>query len=306
MGRGYYKLHRGWQDHPVFNNEPFSRRDAWTWLIEKAVWKETRARVSGDFVTLQTGQLSYAVRYLADAWSWSKSRVARFLDELQNEAMIETRRGTQNANSQIIITICNYKKYQIIEISQEAQDGTPDEPQSGTPAGREWDASGTNKNNLNNSNLSLVPVALDSPTASPASDPVKPRVKRGAYAEHPKFADVWEALPSRGTATNSRKDAAIKFSKVVADGADPDLILQGARGYAVAMKSNGNDGTSFVQQGVTFLSKETWRQYADKLQAESGRHSPAYYDAFAAWKAGGQIGPQPRPDDFNSQGRTAA
>jgi len=114
---GYIKLHRGWRDSPIFKGE-FSRADAWVWLIEHACWKPSRVRIKGSFVQIERGEMTFSVRFLADAWGWSKSRVDRFLADLRAESMIETRSkigttaGHNAGQGQAIISICNYAKYQ--------------------------------------------------------------------------------------------------------------------------------------------------------------------------------------------------
>jgi hypothetical protein len=111
-------MYRGWQDNSVFSG-PFSERDAWVWLIEHAAFKPARVKVKGDFIDLDRGQLCFAQRFMAEKWSWSKSRVDRFLKRLASEGMISicskigATAGQGSGQGQSIITICNYDKYQI-------------------------------------------------------------------------------------------------------------------------------------------------------------------------------------------------
>jgi len=99
-------------DHPVFANQKFTEREAWIWLIENAAFKPRTFRIGKHVIPLGRGQLATTMRFLADAWQWSKSHVARFLDKLKTgtagEPMIETACGTEHT----IITICNYDQYQ--------------------------------------------------------------------------------------------------------------------------------------------------------------------------------------------------
>jgi hypothetical protein len=136
---GYIKLHRGWRNNPVLNSA--ERRDAWLWLLENACWKPTKTRIKGAVVDLDRGELTVSVRFLGDAWGWSKSRVDRFLADLRQESMIETRSkigttaGHQAGQGQAIITICNYVKYQ--DGDEAARDN--DSAESGTTAGQQRD-----------------------------------------------------------------------------------------------------------------------------------------------------------------------
>lgn len=138
---GFYQMHRGWQDADVFGNAEYSERDAWVWLIEAACWQPKRARVKGDMVALERGQMTFSVRFLAEKWGWSKSRVDRFLKRLSAENMISTcskigtTAGHAAGQGQSIITVCNYDKYQAGELLARDNDNL----QTGTTAGQQRD-----------------------------------------------------------------------------------------------------------------------------------------------------------------------
>lgn len=145
-------MHRGWQDNPIFDREEFSRRDAWIWLIENAAWKTSRARVKGETIELNRGELCFAQRFLAEKWGWSKSRVDRFLKILDAEGMIEVRsKNGATANhaagqGQSIITICNYDIYQRMD----GVDRGNDDPHSGATAGQQRTKEENNKQERKN------------------------------------------------------------------------------------------------------------------------------------------------------------
>ncbi len=122
----HYTMERGWQDHPLFEGDEYSRRDAWEWLIAHAAWQDKRARVNGHMVELKRGQLSYSYRFLAEKWLWSLGKVQRFLADLKNDTMIDTVSDT----GQIIITIQNYDRFQ----SKPSKSDTPKDTQADTVA----------------------------------------------------------------------------------------------------------------------------------------------------------------------------
>lgn len=136
---GFVALYREAFEHPMLQDA--ERFRAWFWLVAHAAWKPTKARIKGDMVELQRGELTFSVRFLADKWGWSKSRVDRFIADLRAEGMIATRSkiGTpsnQNAGQgQSIITICNYDEYQSVDDDKRDNSGT----QSGTTAGQQRD-----------------------------------------------------------------------------------------------------------------------------------------------------------------------
>jgi hypothetical protein len=93
-------MYRGWMDKAIFRSEPYSRRDAWVWLIEHANFADAQSE--------QRGQLRCTLRYLAQAWGWDDPKVRRFLSRAQTDAML-----TRVADAgQTVITICNYGLYQ--------------------------------------------------------------------------------------------------------------------------------------------------------------------------------------------------
>lgn len=126
---GFIAMSRDALDHPLLQDGEHFR--AWFWLVAKACWKPTRHDVNGKIVTLERGQFCTSLRQLAAAWGWSKSSVDRFLGRLKSETMI----GTDSGTGRLVITICNYDKYQ----TAPEKDGTPVGTEVGTAAGQQRD-----------------------------------------------------------------------------------------------------------------------------------------------------------------------
>jgi len=166
---GFYLMHRGWQDNPVFgavSREPFDRRSAWVWLIENAAYTTTRVNVAGKPTNLRRGQLSHSLRFLAKAWGWDDARVRRFLSRLADELMIECVTDA----GQTIITICNYDTYQV-----PARVGDAPADAAATQQRRSDDAKnneGNEVNNIPNGGLVGKPSAreADQPANQPTPD----------------------------------------------------------------------------------------------------------------------------------------
>jgi hypothetical protein len=89
-----------------------------------------------------------------------------------------------------------------------------------------------------------------------------------------RFEEFWEAYPSRGDATNPKKPAKLRFRRLVHDGADPQRIITGAKGYAAHCRQTGKHGTETVKQALTFLNQEVWEQYANVLSLSPKRRNP--------------------------------
>lgn len=126
---GFYRMHRGWLDHPVFGKEPFDQRSAWAWLIERAAYKATQHRVGNRIVPVPRGSFMTTVRELGEQWRWPKSRVDRFLHVLAKQGMIALNAG----QGKTTVTICNYDEYQTTRDT------------AGTELGQNWDTAGTQK-----------------------------------------------------------------------------------------------------------------------------------------------------------------
>jgi hypothetical protein len=129
--RGVFGLDRNVLDHEIFPDVAYSEKEAWIWLIAEAAWKKRTRRVGEYTAKLDRGQLLASVRFLAEKWKWSKSKVERFLNKLKTETMIETRTETGIT----IITVCNYAKYQRVSL--------PDETDANEISGQSRDRCGT-------------------------------------------------------------------------------------------------------------------------------------------------------------------
>lgn len=105
---GFYLMHRGWQDNPIFKDEPFTEREAWEWIIANAAWKAVRVRIKSIVVDVERGQLAASLRYMAEKWQWLEPRVRRFLGRLEKEGMI----GCVTGAGVNVVTVCNYEEYQ--------------------------------------------------------------------------------------------------------------------------------------------------------------------------------------------------
>jgi len=88
--------------HPHSTAEPACKAFAWIDLIGLAAWR--------DHGGLKRGQARASQRFLAARWNWHRSKVQRFLDELESSGSIDRGRGASREPDRI--TICNYDAYQ--------------------------------------------------------------------------------------------------------------------------------------------------------------------------------------------------
>jgi hypothetical protein len=133
--RGVFAVDRGIWEHPSFANEPLTEREAWIWLIGEASFKARARNIGGKVVQLDRGQLAASVRFMAERWKWSKSRVDRFLKRLKIETMI----GTDVGTGLLVITICNYDRYQRVSLPDWDTIRDAERDTDGTVAGQSRD-----------------------------------------------------------------------------------------------------------------------------------------------------------------------
>ena len=130
MMEGWYLLSRRLNDpfhdlHPHSTGEAACSAWAWVDLIGMARWKD-----SGG---VPRGQVPASERFLATRWNWHRSRVTRFLDELERKGRIE--REPQTGRKPGHVVICNYDTYQTSGSTSEAASEPREGPRTGPREG---------------------------------------------------------------------------------------------------------------------------------------------------------------------------
>lgn len=124
---GWIKLHREITDHWVWDCE-FSTAQAWIDLLVNACHKPNKLMIKGQLIELKRGQQARSEVTLSRDWKWSRGRVRRFLNQCENDGMIECK----STHLTSIITICNYDSFQ----SCGTADGTANDTADGTANGQ--------------------------------------------------------------------------------------------------------------------------------------------------------------------------
>ena len=143
MANGYIYLQRKIQNCWIWQNESFSRGQAWIDLLLLAEWKDRKKRIGNELVTIKRGSFHLSILILADRWKWSRNRVRRFLEILEDDNMITTERTPHGTT----VTIVKYEDYQV--------KWTPDEPThepSNEPTDEPTGEPQMNKDNKDNKN----------------------------------------------------------------------------------------------------------------------------------------------------------
>lgn len=105
---GWFSLQRDIFDHDVFKREPFTEREAWIWIISKAVYEDTTHYVSGVNLPVPRGSFFTTYAELSEVWKWSSTRVRAFQKKLELKEMIVVQKNTKKT----FISVCNYDVYQ--------------------------------------------------------------------------------------------------------------------------------------------------------------------------------------------------
>lgn len=116
---GWFAMKRGLHEHPIFYRQPL-RVAAWSWMLAKAAWKDTRQDANGKTVTVKRGQLLTSYRQMSDATGVSVKVLRGLIERLQAEHAI----GTDTGTGRLLITICNYERYQDAEGGRGTGQGT--------------------------------------------------------------------------------------------------------------------------------------------------------------------------------------
>lgn len=139
MTNGFVKIDRSlFSDWMWEEKREFSRAEAWIDLVQMAAFKPHTRSVRGNPVALQAGELIASIRFLATRWTWSKAKVGRFFERLEQEGLAARKpghhTGQQAGQVESVISICNYGFCD-----------EPEDPERDTMRDTNRDGRGTNK-----------------------------------------------------------------------------------------------------------------------------------------------------------------
>lgn len=104
---GWVSVSRKMVEHPLFEGDA-QRIGVWVWMLMTAAWKDTRQKANGKTVEVKRGQLLTSYRQMSRATGASVKTLRTLVRELSDEGAVGTDKGT----GRLLITICNYEKYQ--------------------------------------------------------------------------------------------------------------------------------------------------------------------------------------------------
>jgi len=106
--KGWVKLHRKIQENDFWTCEKFTRGQAWVDLILLCNHQDSFYYKRGVKIDVGRGQLGRSVVELSDRWKWSRSKVNKFLKDLEKEQQIIQ----QKTNITQLVTLINYDEFQ--------------------------------------------------------------------------------------------------------------------------------------------------------------------------------------------------
>lgn len=144
---GWISIHRKILNCIIWDtDEPYSKRDAWIYLLLKANHEDKTIVFDGHREEIKKGQYLTSIRKLAEKWHWGKDKTLKYLKLLEECEMI-----VRNADSRrTLITIVNYGSYQ--GEGKKEQTVSRQFADSEQTVRRHSSATNNNDNNVNNDN----------------------------------------------------------------------------------------------------------------------------------------------------------
>ncbi len=225
-------MHRGWMDNPVFKREAFTDAQAWIWLIEQASYQPHKIRYGNKIIEVGRGQVPTSYRNLKETFRWGSQRIAAYLAILEQDGMLERKTGT----GFLVITICNYEKYQRPLINMGTQPGTPPGTVSGTQPGTNINK-GERKENKN---------TYDSG-----------------------FEEFWKIYPRR----EGKKEAYRAYLKAIQGGTSHEALIRAAGQCAAHHRSRATE-KQFIKTPSHWLNAGCWDdELTAKPNGEYAKHN---------------------------------
>jgi len=122
QSKGWVKLWREQFTHEVSERKPWCDGYAWSYLYSQANYKPGVANFRNQYIPVERGQFITSILKLHKIFGWSRRRTIAYIISLSHRQML-TYRTTSRF---MMITICNYEKYQGTDDENETTDVTTD------------------------------------------------------------------------------------------------------------------------------------------------------------------------------------
>lgn len=105
---GWVKVYRSFINHWLWDDEPYTKSQAFLWMLLKANHKPNKFPFGNEIIECKRGEFITSQLKLSEKFKWNREQIRAFLNHLQTDQMIHQ----QTTNKYTKITICNYDTYQ--------------------------------------------------------------------------------------------------------------------------------------------------------------------------------------------------
>lgn len=114
MNKGWISLSRKIQDCFIWEDKPFAKGQAWIDMLLLANHSEKKVLSKNEVVLVEKGSFLTSDLKLSERWGWGRKKTRLFLELLEDEQMIVTKRNSKGT----IINIVNYSVYQTFDVCE--------------------------------------------------------------------------------------------------------------------------------------------------------------------------------------------
>lgn len=241
---GWITLNRSLLDHYIWQDEPFTKGQAWVDLLLLVTHEPKQALIDGKVVELKIGEYVTTIRRLAERWGRSIDWTTKYLNLLESDNMIQTKVVGKGKNSRTVLLVVKYEVYQH---SANAKRSNSDQIAitKRTQIGGKGVISNNIYNTINNNET------MEQYNTTIAREP------RPDYSAE--FEEVWKLYPNKKGKPNALRD----YSKARAEGISRETIENGIRNYIAECKRLGTQA-QYIAHGSTWFHQHRWEdEYSD-------------------------------------------
>ena len=118
--KGWIKLHRKVLECWIWQDKPYDKARAWIDLLLLAMHRDKKMIVENEFMIIPRGSFMTSILKLSERWGWSRNKVIRFLNVLESEQMLNTKRTPKGT----VVTIVKYEQYQLHDTANDTTNDT--------------------------------------------------------------------------------------------------------------------------------------------------------------------------------------
>lgn len=242
MALPWLKLFKQIVHNVLYFSEPFDRTHAWIDLLLLAKDEDQDIMIGLKKVSVPRGDVTESYEELATRWKWSKTKVARFIDFLEEEGMIEKKRNGREGS----LTVVKYEFFQ----GKVIKSGTIKEQSrnnDGTIAEQSFKNISNNINNIYKRDIreeeNITPNTLTSITPTGGD----------THTDYEsEFEEVWKLYPKKQGKGNALRD----YIKARKSGVSRETIEDGITAYSDYCRRNDR----FFKDGSTWFHQKCWEE----------------------------------------------